>query len=97
MGGFMAEIPYGPDLNTWIVRKLVEKNKSRRPNYDLQYWLGATDINNQGDWVWEHRNTTVKWFDWADGEPNNYTNGEVSLYIFSSVIHVSIMSSMSLF
>merc|ERR1711973_362602 len=27
MGGFMAEIPYGPHLNYWIVGKLLEKNK----------------------------------------------------------------------
>merc|ERR1712183_530824 len=50
MGGFMAEIPYGPHLNYWIVGKLLEKNKfitkvdtdneTKAPNYDVQYWLG---------------------------------------------------------
>ena len=25
MGGFMAEVPYGPHLNNWIVNKLLEK------------------------------------------------------------------------
>jgi len=91
MGGFMAEIPYGPHLNYWIVGKLLEKNKfitkvdsevgAGAPNYDIQYWLGATDlsyhnIHHPGNWVWEHRNTTVQWFDWADGEPNNFHHGE---------------------
>ena len=25
-----------------------------------------------GAWWWPHRNTTVEWFDWADGQPNNF-------------------------
>ena len=25
MGGFMAEVPYGPHLNNWIVNKLLDK------------------------------------------------------------------------
>ena len=25
-----------------------------------------------GTWMWPHQNTTVEWFDWADGQPNNY-------------------------
>ena len=25
-----------------------------------------------GNWTWEHMNTTIDWFDWADGQPNNY-------------------------
>ena len=25
-----------------------------------------------GNWIWPHQNTTVEWFDWADGQPNNY-------------------------
>ena len=29
-----------------------------------------------GTWMWETRNTTVNWFDWGDGEPNNF-NGQV--------------------
>merc|ERR1719285_685374 len=49
MGGFMAEIPYGPHLNYWIVGKLLEKNKfitkvdsevgAGAPDYDIEYWL----------------------------------------------------------
>ena len=26
MGGFLAEVPFGPRLNYWIVGKLLEKN-----------------------------------------------------------------------
>ena len=80
-GGFLAEVPLGPDLNHWIVDKLLEKdghpgNNVRVPMGD-QYWLGARDHghHNQhhpGDWVWEHRNTSVQWFDWGSGEPNNF-------------------------
>ena len=41
-----------------------------------QFWLGAFTEgrhgeNNPGEWFWPHKNETVQWFDWADGEPNN--------------------------
>ena len=28
MGAFMAEVPYGPHLNNWIVNKLIEKTRA---------------------------------------------------------------------
>ncbi|XP_023331642.1 perlucin-like protein [Eurytemora carolleeae] len=87
MGGFMAEVPYGPHLNNWIVNKLLEKYEkavqeadTRRPDYGVQYWLGARDFGHHNDhlpgtWMWEHRNTSIEWFDWGDNEPNNF-NGQ---------------------
>ena len=30
------------------------------------------DEHNPGEWIWEYSNTTVEWFDWAPGEPNDY-------------------------
>merc|ERR1719378_1912060 len=33
MGGFMAEVPWGPHLNNWLVNKLIEKStKNNLPN-----------------------------------------------------------------
>ena len=25
-----------------------------------------------GNWIWQHKNETVTWFDWAEGQPNNF-------------------------
>ena len=25
-----------------------------------------------GEWWWPHHNESVDWFDWADGQPNNF-------------------------
>ena len=30
--------------------------------------------HNQGVWTWPHKGSEVGWFDWADGEPNDYHN-----------------------
>merc|ERR1719238_901499 len=42
----------------------------------INYWLGAVSgerhsENAPGEWTWPHKNETVGWFDWAEGEPNN--------------------------
>merc|ERR1711962_1422193 len=36
MGGFMAEVPYGPHLNNWLVNKLIEKNTKNNNMPDLR-------------------------------------------------------------
>jgi len=96
MGAFLAEVPYGPHLNYWIVNKLIEKSRKvetekpeigvKAPQFDHQYWLGARDFGHHsehvpGTWVWEHRNTTVEWFDWADDEPNNFHGQNCLTYL----------------
>merc|ERR1712012_378782 len=54
------------------------KNEERLagPHWEDQWWIGATsrerhDESNPGEWIWEHSNTPVEWFDWAPGEPND--------------------------
>merc|ERR1711874_256286 len=42
----------------------------------INFWMGAFtgerhNENAPGEWLWPHKNETVQWFDWADGEPNN--------------------------
>ena len=46
------------------------------PGRTEQFWLGAESgerhsENAPGEWFWPHKNETVQWFDWAEGEPNN--------------------------
>merc|ERR1711976_191975 len=94
MGGFLAEVPFGPRLNYWIVGKLLEKNDKfneenpglARPHFESQYWLGARDFGHHsehvpGTWVWEHRNSTVEWFDWGEDEPNNFRGQNCLTYL----------------
>jgi len=47
------------------------------PHFEDQWWIGAKsytkhDEHRPGEWIWEHLNTTVEWFDWAPDEPNDY-------------------------
>lgn len=89
-GGFLAEVPWGPQLNHWIVLQLLDRAKEtgeRRPHFERQYWLGARDFGHHnehipGTWVWEHRNTTVEWFDWGTNEPNNYGGQNCLTYLY---------------
>jgi len=92
MGAFLAEVPYGPHLNSWINQKLLEKlelksqGSLRRPHFETQYWLGARDFGHHNDhipgtWMWEHRNTSVQWFDWGDNEPNNFNGQNCLTYL----------------
>ena len=53
-----------------------------------QFWLGAETkvsmsemqfkdnpylhIQGQGEWWWPHKNESVGWFDWAQGQPDNF-------------------------
>jgi len=76
MNGFLAEVPYGPNLNHWIVEKLLQKHnrltsngEPRRPHEETQYWLGA--LKFYGDWMWENRATEIQWYDWGDDQPSN--------------------------
>merc|ERR1711997_167248 len=47
------------------------------PHYEDQWWIGAKSYTrhneqNPGEWIWEHLNSTVEWFDWAPGQPDDY-------------------------
>merc|ERR1711982_273462 len=74
--------PSHPGLSYWMKSKLLETTEIGE--YAL-FWLGAHATgrhseNSPGEWVWDSSNSTVEWFDWADGEPNNYGNsGEMCL------------------
>ena len=39
------------------------------------HWVGFSDQSAEGGWVWSD-DSPVAYVDWADGEPNNYGNGE---------------------
>merc|ERR1711992_80182 len=71
-GSWVAELDH-PGINYWLKSKLLDVTE---PGRTEQFWLGAESgerhsENAPGEWTWPHKNETVSWFDWADGEPNN--------------------------
>merc|ERR1711887_90347 len=74
--GWVAELDH-PGINYWLKSRLLDLTDIGEY---AQFWLGATthgyhdSDHNQGNWLWPHRNTSVEWLDWADGEPNDYHN-----------------------
>jgi len=92
--GWLAEPDDGPGDNYWIVNKLLEKFPDKMtkgedlegPHYDDQWWIGAKSASkhndhNPGVWRWEKLNTTVEWFDWAPGQPNDYHRQQCLAYL----------------
>jgi len=49
------------------------------PFLALQYsnfWIGASDINVEGEWVWVSDQSNIQFDDWRWSEPNNYDMAE---------------------
>merc|ERR1712077_9584 len=54
--------------------------------YDDQWWIGATvhghhSDHHWGNWTWDHTGTEVQWYDWMDGEPNDWHNQDCMTYL----------------
>merc|ERR1711892_794541 len=73
---WVAELDH-PGINYWLKSQLLAITE---PGDWNQFWLGAKttgrhDANhNNGEWLWQHRNVTVDWFDWGNGQPNDWHN-----------------------
>jgi len=94
-GGWLAQIEDAPEENYWVVGKLIEKMTEEGklvegeldgPHWEDQWWIGAKSYtkhndHNPGEWIWEATNTTVEWFDWAEGEPNDYHRQQCMSYL----------------
>jgi len=96
-GAYLAELVDGPGDNYWVVGKLLDIYNTKKqagaavndlsgPHFEDQWWIGAKSYTKHnehvpGEWIWEHANTTVQWFDWAPDEPNDYHRQQCLAYI----------------
>ena len=69
---WVAELDH-PGINYWLKSQLLNMFEA---GDRVQFWMGAFtgerhSENQPGEWIWPHKNETVQWFDWADGQPNN--------------------------
>lgn len=39
-------------------------------------WVGITDANKEGVWLWAYDDTPVTYFNWEPGQPNNAQQGQ---------------------
>ena len=50
--------------------------------YDQDYWIGLTDADTEGEWIWADSGFSPKYTAWAKGEPNDMNNGEDCAVLF---------------
>jgi len=87
----LSEHHGGGHKNDYVKRLIQDKNGQNNigtPGYNFQdqWWIGATvhgphGDHNQGNWLWDHGNKTVTWFDWYDGEPNDWHSQDCLTYL----------------
>ncbi|XP_048251689.1 perlucin-like [Haliotis rufescens] len=51
------------------------RSYAKRRGKAAKYWLGATDLNLQGRWLWEGRRPMV-YSNWSPRQPDNYKGRE---------------------
>ncbi|XP_071148863.1 perlucin-like [Mytilus edulis] len=90
---------FSDELNTWTDAKsaceaeegmLVEVDSKcenefvKKSANESGYWLGGTDEQEEGVWVWSHSQNFITYTDWKAGEPNNARGNEHCLILWES-------------
>jgi len=79
MGGHLASIQHDVELNA-IVEKL-ERSTS--------YWLGATDVVKEGEFVSVASGKPTSFFKWKSGQPNNLHGSDHCVDIYNGYMYDS--------
>ena len=57
---------------------------------DDQFWTSGNDVSQEGLWVWASTGYAFSFFDWHQGQPNNYDNQDyVNIETANEVSHWS--------
>ena len=48
-------------------------------------WLGATDIQSEGVWIWNSSGSALTYTNWSLGDPDNYGGNENCLHMWHNL------------
>merc|ERR1719239_1633067 len=57
--------------NSILVEPKTEEINTIVKSYGVRLWLGATDKDEEGTWVWQSDNEVMTYNDWGPNQPNN--------------------------
>jgi len=69
LGGYLAE-PRSASINNFL----------KTLTFDRRLWIGLSDEEIEGTWVWQSDNAVVTWEDWYSGHPSNSTIPNCAIY-----------------
>ena len=90
MGARLIEIN-SEDENTAIVAEIKKRGYNRRSMWDKKmfFWIGMTDLDEEGTWKLASDDTEASYLNWASNggynpEPNNYAGNEHCAFLRTS-------------
>jgi len=91
--GWLVDLDEGPEgKKNYYIKSLVKATVGQGligipgKKFGDQWWLGAKvngphGDHNWGNWQWEHSGAAVAWYDWMDGEPNDWNSQDCLTYL----------------
>merc|ERR1719350_1772739 len=88
-GGYLAEV-----LNAETQALLVEEASALPPT---NWWLGASDEETEGNWVWIRTSENVDYTAWATGEPNDFNEVKIVCIYMETLVRILTLIGMIIF
>ena len=71
-GAKLVEID-SEEENTALAEKINNRGYTER---NMNFWIGLTDVDNEGVWKLASDNSIATYLNWGDGQPNNLRDNE---------------------